>query len=85
MSVQGYHTCAADTRAFLELHFADKAELVELRSTEGILGGGLDAKLEGAGPEVVQAWANLMYEEYSLKEEFLGCADHLIAVLRRKE
>ncbi|KAJ6780620.1 hypothetical protein PWT90_03504 [Aphanocladium album] len=84
ITVQGYHTCAADTRAFLGKHFADKAELIELRSTEGILGGGLDAKLEDAGPQVVQAWADLMYDEYSTKEEFLGCADHLIAVLRRK-
>lgn len=55
-----------------------------MRSAEGILGGGLDAKLEDAGPQVVQAWANLMYDEYSTREEFLGCADHLIAVLRRK-
>ncbi|EGX88418.1 Methyltransferase type 11 [Cordyceps militaris CM01] len=84
IAVQGYHTCAADTRAFLEKHFTKEAELVELRSTEGILGGGLDAKLEDAGPEVVQAWASLMYDEYSAKEEYLGCADHLIAVLRRK-
>ncbi|XWX01627.1 hypothetical protein V2A60_009655 [Cordyceps javanica] len=84
ITVQSHHTCAADARAFLQGHFAHEAELVELRSTEGILGGGLDAKLEAAGPEVVQAWASLMYEEYSTKEEFLGCADHLIAVLRRK-
>ncbi|OAA70082.1 Methyltransferase type 11 [Akanthomyces lecanii RCEF 1005] len=84
LSVQGYHTYAADARAFLQKHFADEAELIELRSTEGILGGGLDAKLEDAGPQVVQAWANLMYDEYSTKEEFLGCADHLIAILRRK-
>ncbi|OAA56877.1 Methyltransferase type 11 [Cordyceps fumosorosea ARSEF 2679] len=84
VTAQGYHTCAADARAFLQSHFAGEAELVEMRSTEGILGGGLDAKLEEAGPEVVQAWADLMYQEYSTKEEFLGCADHLIAILRRK-
>lgn len=84
MAVQGYHTCAADARDFLKRHFADTAELIDLRSTEGILGGGLDAKLADAGPGVVEAWANLMYDEYSQKEEFLGCADHLVAVLRRK-
>ncbi|OAR01077.1 hypothetical protein LLEC1_05067 [Akanthomyces lecanii] len=67
LSVQGYHTCAADARAFLEKNFADEAELIELRSTEGILGGGLDAKLEDAGSHVVQAWVEHMYDQYSTK------------------
>lgn len=60
------------------------AELISLRSTEGILGGGLDSKLIDADSEVVEAWVDLMFEQYSEKEEYLGCADHLLAVLRKK-
>ncbi|KAI6774908.1 hypothetical protein HG530_001666 [Fusarium avenaceum] len=60
------------------------AYLISLRSTEGILGGGLDSKLIDADSEVVEAWVDLMFEQYSEKEEYLGCADHLLAVLRKK-
>ncbi len=84
MEAQGYHTGAADAKAFFTTHFAGKVEFVDLRSTEGILGGSLDAKLEGAGADVVKAWADLMWDEYSQKDEFLGCADHLLAVIRKK-
>ncbi|OAA62592.1 hypothetical protein SPI_04132 [Niveomyces insectorum RCEF 264] len=55
------------------------------RATEGILGGGLDAQLEAAGPEVIQAGADLLFAQYySVEEAYLGGADHLLAVLRRK-
>jgi hypothetical protein len=89
MAVQSFHTWPDDIRAFFAKHFADELELVELRSTEGILGGGLDATLaklgeSGGGDEVVQAWADLMFDHYSTGEQYLGCADHLLATLRRK-
>lgn len=71
-------------RQFFRDHFSDQAELIELRATEGILGGGLDAKLEAAGTETVNQWAQLMYEQFSTAEEYLGCADHLLAVLKKK-
>ncbi|KAH7025027.1 methyltransferase type 11 [Microdochium trichocladiopsis] len=81
---QSFHTNSSDARDFLQRHFAAAADLVGLRSTEGILGGGLDRSLVGAEPEVVQAWADLMFEQYSEQERHLGGADHLLAVLRRK-
>lgn len=84
LDAQGFHTSAADVKAFFARHFAGQLDLVDLRSTEGILGGGLDAKLQEAGPDVVKAWADLMWDEYSQKDEFLGCADHLLAVVRKK-
>lgn len=82
--MQSFHTSAAEVRSFVARNFADSADLVELRSTEGILGGGLDAKLEEAGEETVRKWTDLMYEKYSTAEEFLGCADHLLAVLNKQ-
>ncbi|KAH8177995.1 methyltransferase domain-containing protein [Sarocladium implicatum] len=82
--VQSFHTNSSSIRQFFQRHFTDVAELVSLRSTEGILGGGLDAKLVDADHEVVQAWVELMFEEYSEKEEYLGCADHILMVLRKK-
>ncbi|KAI6484772.1 hypothetical protein MCOR13_009891 [Pyricularia oryzae] len=51
---------------------------------KGILGGGLDTALIDADAEVVRSWADLMLEKYSENEVHLGCADHLLAVLRRK-
>lgn len=88
-NVHGFHTRVGDVRSFLANNllannFADTLELVELRSQEGILGGSLDATLSKAEPHVLQAWADLMYEKYSTGEEYLGCADHLVAVLRKK-
>ncbi|KAI6265025.1 hypothetical protein MCOR28_008025 [Pyricularia oryzae] len=65
-------------------HFPKTLELISLRSTEGILGGGLDTALIDADAEVVRSWADLMLEKYSENEVHLGCADHLLAVLRRK-
>ncbi|CAG9983579.1 unnamed protein product [Clonostachys byssicola] len=82
--VQSFHTDSGSIRRFFQRHFADVAELVSLRSTEGILGGGLDAKLVDADIEVIRAWADLLFEQYSEKEEYLGCADHLLAVLRKR-
>lgn len=84
MHVQSFHTHAADVRDFFRQHFSTKAELIELRATEGILGGGLDAKLEAAGTETVNKWAKVMYEQFSTAEEYLGCADHLLAVIKKK-
>ncbi|KAJ1324616.1 methyltransferase domain-containing protein [Microdochium nivale] len=81
---QSFHTNSSQVRHFFQLHFSDTLELISLRSTEGILGGSLDSKLIDADPQVVQAWADLMFEEYSEEERHLGCADHLLAVLRRK-
>jgi hypothetical protein len=83
IEVQSHHTSAADVKCFLSRHFQDKLALVSLRSTEGILGGGLDSKLQDAGPDVLQAWTDLMWEKYSQQDEFLGCADHLLAVLSK--
>ncbi|KAG5656062.1 hypothetical protein KAF25_001632 [Fusarium avenaceum] len=82
--VQSFHTDSGSIRGFFQRHFTDVAELISLRSTEGILGGGLDSKLIDADSEVVEAWVDLMFEQYSEKEEYLGCADHLLAVLRKK-
>ncbi|KAF5599506.1 s-adenosyl-L-methionine-dependent methyltransferase [Fusarium pseudoanthophilum] len=82
--VQSFHTDSGSIREFFQHHFADVAELVSLRATEGILGGGLDAKLIDADSEVIEAWADLLFKDYSEKEEYLGCADHLLAVLRKK-
>lgn len=59
--VQSFHTHSGDIRRFFQRHFADVADLVDLRSTEGILGGGLDAKLAEADSEVVRVWADLMF------------------------
>jgi hypothetical protein len=85
MQVQAFHTPgSADVRGFFTRYFDDVADLVELRAAEGILGGGLDAKLAEAPEEVVQAWADLLFEKYSVGAEQLGGADHLLAVLRRK-
>ena len=81
--VQGFHTQATAVREFFADNFANQVELIDLRSTEGILGGGLDSGLEKDGSETVQAWADLMFERYSTQEEFLGCADHLLAVIRK--
>lgn len=82
--VQSFHTDSGSIRGFFQRHFTDVAELISLRSTEGILGGGLDAKLIDADSEVVETWADLLFSEYSEKEEYLGCADHLLTVLRKK-
>jgi hypothetical protein len=82
--VQSFHTNSDNIRRFFQRHFTDVAGLVSLRSTEGILGGGLDTKLVDADSEVVRVWADLLFKEYSEKEEHLGCADHLLAVLRKK-
>jgi hypothetical protein len=82
--VQSFHTRSGDARSFLVRNFSDLAELIELRSAEGILSGGLDAKLAEASDEVVQAWADLLFDKYSSNTEHLGCADHLLAVLRRR-
>jgi 2-polyprenyl-3-methyl-5-hydroxy-6-metoxy-1,4-benzoquinol methylase len=85
MEVQCFHIHSVDeVRGFFKRHFDDVAELVELRAAEGILGGGLDAKLAGERDKVVQAWADLLFKRYSAREEHLGGSDHLIAVLRRK-
>ncbi|KAH6626732.1 S-adenosyl-L-methionine-dependent methyltransferase [Chaetomium sp. MPI-SDFR-AT-0129] len=83
-TVQSFHTRPDDIRAFFASNFADSLELLELRSTEGILGGGLDATLAKSSDEVVQVWADLMFDGFSTKEQHLGCADHLLATLRRK-
>lgn len=83
MRVQSFHTRSGDIRRFFERHFDSMAELVDLRSAEGILGGGLDKTLADAADDVVQAWAGLLFENYSSDEAYLGCADHLLAVLRR--
>ncbi|KAF5963174.1 Methyltransferase type 11 [Fusarium bulbicola] len=82
--VQSFHTDSGSIRGFFRHYFTDVAELLSLHSTEGILGGGLDAKLIHADSEVIEAWADLLFKEYSKKEEYLGCADHLLAVLRKK-
>ncbi|KAF5985625.1 s-adenosyl-L-methionine-dependent methyltransferase [Fusarium coicis] len=82
--IQSFHTGSGSIREFFRHHFTDVAELISLRSTEGILGGGLDAKLIDADHEVMEAWADLLFRDYSEKEEYLGCADHLLAVLRKK-
>ncbi|KAI6389521.1 hypothetical protein MCOR14_009332 [Pyricularia oryzae] len=73
-----------EIRHFFQKHFPKTLELISLRSTEGILGGGLDTALIDADAEVVRSWADLMLEKYSENEVHLGCADHLLAVLRRK-
>ncbi|KAK2594715.1 hypothetical protein QQS21_007565 [Conoideocrella luteorostrata] len=83
-NIQGFHIKVGQVRSFFDKNFAGTLELVQLRSQEGILGGGLDATLAKSEPQVLQAWADLMYEEYSTGEEHLGCADHLVAVLRKK-
>lgn len=69
-------------REFFKKHFSE-TKLLDLRATEGLLGGGLDAKLEEAGgEETVQAWAQMLFDRFS-GEDYLGCADHLLAVLRK--
>lgn len=73
-----------DVKSFFADNFANTLELVELRSQEGILGGNLDAALCKSQLQVLQAWADLMYEKYSTREEHLGSADHLIAVLKKR-
>lgn len=83
-NVHSFHTRVGDIKSFFADNFADTLELVELRSQEGILGGSLDAALSKSEPQVIQAWADLMYEKYSTGEEHLGCADHLVAVLKKK-
>ena len=82
--MQSFHTRSGDTRDILVRNFSYLAELIELRSAEGILGGGLDAKLAEASDEVVQAWADLLFDNYSGNTEHVGCADHLLAVLRKR-
>ncbi|KAK0760477.1 hypothetical protein N5P37_006671 [Trichoderma harzianum] len=84
-NVHSFHTQVSDIRSFFADNFADTLELMELRSQEGILGGSLDSALSKSQPQVAQAWADLMYEKYSTGEEHLGCADHLIAVLKKKD
>jgi len=84
VNAQSFHTYSNVIREFFRRYFADVADLIALRSAEGILGGGLDAKLAEAPEEVVQAWSELMFEGFSTNEEHLGCADHLLAVLRKK-
>ncbi|GAB1312565.1 Methyltransferase type 11 [Madurella fahalii] len=84
ITVQSFHTRPDDIRAFFSRQFADSLDLVELRSTEGILGGGLDATLAKSSDEIVHAWVDLLFDYYSTKEQYLGCADHLLATLRRK-
>ncbi|KID87714.1 Methyltransferase type 11 [Metarhizium guizhouense ARSEF 977] len=74
----------ATLKLFFADNLADTLELVELRSQEGILGGRLDATLSKSEPDIAQSWADLMYENYSTREEHLGCADHLVAVLWKK-
>ncbi|KAL7907564.1 S-adenosyl-L-methionine-dependent methyltransferase [Trichoderma velutinum] len=83
-NVHSFHTQVGNIRSFFADNFADTLELMELRSQEGILGGSLDAALSKSQPQVVQAWADLMYERYSTGEEHLGCADHLIAVIKKR-
>lgn len=83
-NVHSFHTQVGDVKSFFADNFAGTLELVELRSQEGILGGNLDAALSKSQPQVLQAWADLMYEKYSTGEEHLGCADHLIAVLKKR-
>lgn len=83
MDVQSFHVRRRDIRPFIERRLTGRAEFVDLRSTEGILGGGLDAALAAASQDVVAAWADLMFERYSGSEEHLGCADQLLAVLRK--
>ncbi|KAL6821544.1 S-adenosyl-L-methionine-dependent methyltransferase [Trichoderma camerunense] len=84
-NVHSFHTQVRDIRSFFADNFADTLELMELRSQEGILGGSLDTALSKSQPQVVQAWADLMYEKYSTGEEHLGCADHLIAILKKRD
>jgi len=84
IQVQSFHTRSGDARSFLDRNFSNVAELIELRSVEGILSGGLDARLAEAPDDVMQAWADLMFEKYSGSTEQLGCADHLLAVLRKR-
>lgn len=59
--------------------------LVKLRSADGILGGGLDATLATSGDEIVQAWADLLFDGYSTSGQHLGCADHILATLSRRQ
>lgn len=84
MHTQSFHTHSSDIRSFFSRNFSGSGDLIELLSTEGILGGGLDTKLAEGSDEIIQAWADLLFNEYSRKEEHLGCADHLLAILRRK-
>ena len=79
--MQSYHTDAPSVRKFFDKHFSE-TKLLDLRATEGLLGGGLDSKLEEAGEEAVQAWAQLLFDRFS-GDDYLGCADHLLAVLRK--
>ncbi|KND87750.1 hypothetical protein TOPH_07592 [Tolypocladium ophioglossoides CBS 100239] len=83
-AVQSFHTRPVDIRSFFARNFSDSLDFIELRSTEGILGGGLDTTLAKSSDELVQAWASLLFDKYSTNEEHLGCADHLLAVLRRR-
>lgn len=84
-TAQSFHTRPDDIREFFASQFADSLELLELRSTEGILGGGLDSTLAKSSDEIVQVWADLMFDGFSTKERHLGCADHLLATLRKKQ
>lgn len=83
MDVQSFHAHSRDIRPFIERSFSGAVELVDLRSVEGILGGGLDIALASASEDIVQAWAEVMFERYSADKEYLRCADHLVAVLKR--
>ncbi|KAL2017759.1 hypothetical protein VTK56DRAFT_1677 [Thermocarpiscus australiensis] len=83
-TVQSFHTHPRYIRNFFDKYFADSLELVELRSTEGILGGGLDVTLAKSSNKIVHAWADLLFDSYSTDEEHLGCADHILATLLRK-
>lgn len=79
--MQSYHTDAPSIRDFFARNFA-QLDLVEMRAAEGLLGGGLDAKLVEADQETVRAWADMMFERFDGRE-YLGCADHLLAVVRK--
>ncbi|TLD08962.1 uncharacterized protein PgNI_07829 [Pyricularia grisea] len=68
---QSFHTNSDEIRHFFHKHFSNTLEMISLRSTEGILGGGLDKALIDADADVVQSWADLMFKEYSEMEMHL--------------
>ena len=76
LGVQSFHTKLSWVDPFFERF--DSVELIEVRSTEGILGGGLDKNLG----DFAGAWVDLMIRDYS-EGLHLGCADHVVVVLKK--
>ncbi|RYC79759.1 hypothetical protein BFJ63_vAg17355 [Fusarium oxysporum f. sp. narcissi] len=84
VNAQSFHATYDYIEKFFQSNFTHSTDLLNIRSTEGILGGRLDQQLAQSSDEVMAAWADLMFENYSTNAQHLGCADHLLVTLRKK-